>query len=120
MNATDKVFSGIEQEDLRIFELLFELHYSRLYSIAEGIVKNTEEAESVVMDVFEILWNTRNLYDDMLSVKIYLFRTVFDHSLKVIENKPLEQIIINDSTKVKKRTVVAALNNFLTICISNI
>jgi DNA-directed RNA polymerase specialized sigma24 family protein len=105
MNDPNLLFSGIEQKDLYVFELLYEIHYSRLCSIAERIVKNQAQAEIIVMNVFGILWNTRMKYDNLLRVKSFLFRSVFDHSLNVVGNNLPGQIIIHVSEKVKERTV---------------
>lgn len=52
MRPDEQLIAGLRQGDRRAFDLLFERHHARIYSVALGILRNEAEAEDVVQDTF--------------------------------------------------------------------
>jgi RNA polymerase sigma-70 factor, ECF subfamily len=49
----------IREGDMRSFELLFNTYFKGLHLYALDLVRNTEDAEEIVQDVFYALWDKR-------------------------------------------------------------
>ncbi|UGU15441.1 RNA polymerase sigma-70 factor [Sinomicrobium kalidii] len=50
----------LENNSSGAFELLFKLYYDKLYHIAKSYVRNEQDAEEIVQDVFLKMWERRN------------------------------------------------------------
>lgn len=63
-------------------------HYSdRLYQFALSIVKNAEDAEEIVSDVFLNIWLLRKQLPDSSQFTFYLYRAVKNTSLNYLKKK---------------------------------
>lgn len=80
------VIRRIKAGDSGAFEELYKLHYYSLRMYAK-LMLSDREAEDVVQDVFINLWLHRETLNEALSVRAYLFRSVYNSSLNVIRNK---------------------------------
>ncbi|MDR2037359.1 MAG: RNA polymerase sigma-70 factor [Bacteroidales bacterium] len=73
--------------DLKSFEDIYLTYFSGLYNYAFTIIKDTNEAKDVVSDVFMKLWEERNTRIIDLSLKAYLFKSVYNRCLNVLKHK---------------------------------
>lgn len=80
-------YNRLPSNEIKTFELLYKNYYVYLCCIAEQIVKNREDAEEVVADVFIKLWNKRDSADSIISIKAYLIRAVRNTALNYKEKK---------------------------------
>lgn len=53
----------IVEKDLRAFSLFYDAYAHTIYSLAVRIVRNSQEAEDVVQQVFLQVWNKASQYD---------------------------------------------------------
>jgi len=65
--------SMLQKGDLRAFDKLYHFYSPKLYRFAFSLLKNNEDAEGIVQEVFLILWKKRNEIDLTKSFKSYLF-----------------------------------------------
>jgi RNA polymerase sigma-70 factor (family 1) len=65
--------SMLQKGDLRAFDRLYHFYSPKLYRFAFSLLKNNEDAEGIVQEVFLILWNKRTEIDATKSFKSYLF-----------------------------------------------
>jgi RNA polymerase sigma-70 factor (ECF subfamily) len=72
--------------DIEGFERLFRAHYSRLCSYANLFLNDPEAAEDVVQEVFFKLWKNREVVTIHTTLKSYLFRSVRNGCLNLIEH----------------------------------
>lgn len=72
--------------DIDTFERLYEKYYVYLCMIALHIVRNKDDAEEIVSDVFVRLWNSADRLKEIRSVKAYLVKAVHNTSLNYIEH----------------------------------
>ena len=68
------------------FEEVFKTYFKPLTAFAYKFVKDTDEAKSIVHDVFMKLWEKRDDIDMSRSVKSYLFTSVNNRSLNFIRD----------------------------------
>ncbi|MXV50307.1 RNA polymerase sigma-70 factor [Pedobacter sp. HMF7647] len=101
------------------FRRLFDLHFRRLYNFSLKFLKNSEQAEEVVQDVFLTIWINRRKINDELSVLPYLYTITRRLSLNalrriatsqkaidqlwthmaVLTNETEETVLLNDLTQ---------------------
>lgn len=63
------------------FETLFKLHFKALHAYAITILRDEEDAEEIVQQVFLKLWEKRHSLSIEISVKAYLYKAVYHHCL---------------------------------------
>lgn len=79
-------------------EYLFKTYYKRLYQVAFQIVRNEENAEDIVQEVFIYIWNKKDELNITTTVEGYLVKSTINKALTFIEkNKKMLKIELNDS-----------------------
>jgi len=79
----NKNISSLKKQD---FEEVFKTYFKPLTAFAYKFVKDTDDAKSIVHDVFIKLWEKRNDIDTEKSVKSYLYTSVNNRSLNYIRD----------------------------------
>ncbi len=77
----------IRQGDRDEFESLFRSSYASLVRYARSIIKDHDEAEEIVQDLFFRLWSDREKTRMETSVNGYLFRAVHNKCMHYIEHR---------------------------------
>lgn len=102
MRRTEKIdnvelLQKIAEGDEQAFQVLFESYRSRLYHYMLGIVKSTEIAEELVIDVFMKLWTGREMLTQIENMDAFLFRVACNKSIdflrKAAKNPEVTNII---------------------------
>ncbi|MDR2910711.1 MAG: RNA polymerase sigma-70 factor [Bacteroidales bacterium] len=86
----EKLNSG----DLVAFDQIFHLYSKRLYGFAFKYLKNKEESEELIQDVFLIIWETRKSIKKDESFKNYLFTITYHNIVHVFRRKQIGLKII--------------------------
>jgi RNA polymerase sigma-70 factor, ECF subfamily len=73
--------------DEKAFNVLFKIYYSPLCRYAYDILKGTEIAKEIVIDLFVKIWGTRETFTVTSSLKGYLYRSVHNLCLNHIRDK---------------------------------
>ena len=84
------IFERIRSNDIKAFEELFHIFYGPLCSYALRFLSQSEEAEEVVQDIFVKLWEKRNEIHIDASVQNYLFRSVRNQCLNLIQHQKIK------------------------------
>ncbi len=87
------------KQQLLFLEALFKRYYKPLRSYAFRFVNNKDLSEDIVQDVFFELWNKKEYirFEEENSVKSYLFKSVFNRSVNILnsgylkDSLPLEE-----------------------------
>jgi len=92
---------NIEQSDRKLtrdgLQALMNLYSHGLFLFVRGIVRNNETAEELVSDVFVKIWNKRDQFASIRSIKSYLFILARNESISYIRrNKRLKIINIEE------------------------
>lgn len=83
-NCDQEPLASAPGADIYTFERLYEKYYVYLCMIAMHIVRNKDDAEEIVSDVFVRLWNSPDRLKEIRSVKAYLVKAVHNTSLNYI------------------------------------
>ncbi len=87
VSRTDaELISGIREGSEHAFEELFRGYYPRLSRYALSLLKDLDEAEEVVQNVFLNIWEKKESLEITLSLKSYLYRAVHNFCLNRIKH----------------------------------
>jgi len=78
---------GIRQKNKESFEQLYKLYYKKNYLLAYKYLRNQEQAEEIVHDVFLKLWNNGREISIKQSLGAYLSRSIINGSLNLIKQQ---------------------------------
>lgn len=70
---------SLKHGDKKAFEAIFNKYKSKLYFYALGYLQSKEEAEEVVQNAFVSLWEYRQMLNELLSIKNFLYKCVINH-----------------------------------------
>jgi RNA polymerase sigma-70 factor (family 1) len=91
--STDpEIVNAIRRGDQAAFENTFRKYYNRLCNYANGLLKETDEAEEVVQTVFLTIWEKRSDLEITLSLKSYLYRAVHNHCLNRFKHATVREV----------------------------
>lgn len=85
-NCDQEPLSLAPEANIETFEKLYEKYYVYLCMVALHIVRNKDDAEEIVSDVFVRLWNSAGRLKEIRSVKAYLVKAVHNSSLNYIRH----------------------------------
>jgi len=80
-------FAPIASGDRTAFEQLFRTHYGPLCAFAVQYVKDGDQAEDLVQDLFFRLWQDRERTSVTTSLKAYLFTAVRNRCLNAVKSQ---------------------------------
>jgi RNA polymerase sigma-70 factor, ECF subfamily len=78
--------SQLRQGDVVTFENIFKSNYKNLCFYAESLVGEKAAAEEIVGDFFLKLWENHKTIDIQITIKAYLFTSIYNSSLKYLEH----------------------------------
>ena len=98
-DQNELIVSKMATDFAKGFQSLFLAYYKPLSRIAEKMI-GTEFAEDVVQDTFLMIWNNKLNFENVLSLKSYLYTTVHNKCLNVIRtNQQLEKYKVEQPTE---------------------
>ncbi len=89
----------ISKGDKKAFEEIFRLYYQVLCNYAGSLLKDNDEAEEVVQNIFYNIWNKRETLEINTSIKSYLYRAVHNDSLNKIKHTKVRTMYAEDYKK---------------------
>ena len=85
LTETDKyLVSAIQKGDYQAFKMLFDSYYPGLCRFARRYVRVNETAEDLVSDLFVKLWEQPRAMAANVSLKGYLYRSVYNSSMNYL------------------------------------
>lgn len=81
------IIARIRQGDVQQFESLFRSSYVALVRYARTLVRDQDTAEEIVQDLFFRIWKDKEKIKIESSLNGYLFRSVHNRCLHLIEHK---------------------------------
>lgn len=73
------------------FEVLFKTHYKALHAYAAVILKDEDDAEEIVQQLFLKFWEKRELLAVQTSLKAYLYKCVYHDSLNYLKHQKVKE-----------------------------
>jgi len=83
--SEQEIISAIREGNEGIFEETFRKYYQSLCTYANSMLKEIEEAEEIVQNLFLGIWEKREELEISISLKSYLYRAVHNHCLNRIK-----------------------------------
>jgi RNA polymerase sigma-70 factor (ECF subfamily) len=99
-----KLLKKLIQGDAYSFDEIFERFNEKVYAFSIGILKNKQDAEGVVQEVFYILWKERTKLKVIESLDAWIFAVSFNIIRKHFRRLARERKLLNNLTE-------AALSN---------
>ena len=110
-NLDDKVIiDKLKKGDVLSFDEIFKKYHKKVYYFAFSYLKNKEEAEDIVQEVFMNLWRYRSQVNENYLFSRYIFKITYNATCKRFrkqssDKKQLEEIlqglsIEDNSTKI--------------------
>lgn len=113
--AENILIEKIKNGDKTAFESIFKSYYNQLCSYANKFVKDIDNCEEIVQEIFFQVWQNKNKIVIQTSLKSYLFRSVHNSCLNYIKHKYIEQKHIESTLFENKNSS----QNFIDIVESN-
>lgn len=87
----DQLITTLRAGDIAAFEMLFRTYYQSLCNYAYTFVRDREEAEEVVQNVFTNVWEKRDNLSIHTGVKPYLYAMVRNACLNLLKHEKIKQ-----------------------------
>ncbi|NGF55946.1 sigma-70 family RNA polymerase sigma factor [Parapedobacter sp. SGR-10] len=98
VNLSNELVVKFQQGDTLAFKQLFESFSRQMLYVAQNIVKDSQVADEILSDGFLKLWEARDQFHTINSVKAYLYVVIRNASLnhvqaarQRIDHKPLDE-----------------------------
>lgn len=110
--------SKLKEGDVVSFDNIFKKYHEKVYYFANSYLKNKEEAEDVVQEVFMNLWRYRDQINEQYVFSKYLFKITYNSTCKrfrkrASEKKHLEEVAQNTSIEDDSTKLDIEYNNLL-------
>lgn len=79
------------------FERIFREYYPWLVNYASRILHDAELSKDLVQETFYKLWDNQKLLDPSLSIKAYLFKTLYTACIDQLRHRKVEARFINEA-----------------------
>lgn len=90
-NTTDARLTYLIKTGVKeAFQELFERYGPRIYQFSYSYLKNGEDAEELVQDVFLKIWEKRDSLDDSKNIKSFIFKVAVNAIYDFIRRKNIE------------------------------
>ena len=94
----------LQRGNSKAFEALYLRYHSRLYNYANRILKNKQEAEGLVQEVFISIWENHEKLDVSKSFSGFIFRIARNKVLNIIKQNLTHQVYtkyVSENDKVR-------------------
>src|SRR5450759_2005047 len=112
------IIKNLKRGDVLSFDNIFKKYNKKVYYFAISYLKNKEEAEDVVQDVFMNLWKYRDQINEYHVFSKYLFKITFNATCKkfrkqATDKKQLEEVMKNIIIEDNSTNLDIEYNNLL-------
>ncbi len=90
LNNTD-IVNGVRNRDKQVFEIIFNQFSPSMFSIALRYLRDQDEAQDIVQDVFLNLWRAADNLDERAPIQHYLARATVNTCLNRIKKTQRQQ-----------------------------
>jgi RNA polymerase sigma-70 factor, ECF subfamily len=84
----------IQKDDRVAFYHIYERYSKRLYGFVLRYIKQKEDAEEIVQEVFVKIWETRNKIDAYSSFEAFLFTIAYNTTISLLRKRTNEKIYL--------------------------
>lgn len=84
------LYNKVKRGDIKSFEIIFREYYKKLVEYAFIHLKDIDNAEEIVQDLFYQLWNKKEKLEISTSLKSYLYRSVHNNCLLRLQHESIK------------------------------
>ena len=88
VNSFSPAMVGVNSET--VFEEVFKTHFKKLHAYAYTMLKDEDEAEEIVQNMFYKLWEKREKISELQSLNAYLYRAVYNDCLNYLKHEKVK------------------------------
>ena len=112
------IINKLKKGDVLSFDSIFKKYNKKVYYFAISYLKNKEEAEDVVQEVFMNLWKYRDQINEYYVFSKYLFKITYNATCKKFrkqasDKKQLEEVLKNIILEDNSTNLEIEYNNLL-------
>ena len=85
------LYNKVKKGDIKSFEIIFKEYYEKLVEYAFIHLKDLDNAEEIVQDLFYQLWNKKEKLEISTSLKSYLYRSVHNNCLLRLQHESIKR-----------------------------
>lgn len=90
-DTISKLIEQVKNDSSFAFQVLFERYSAKIYHFALGYLKNKDDAEEIVQEVFLKIWKSREKLETSKSFESFLFTIAKNAILNTIRKSKYEQ-----------------------------
>ena len=99
-----KIIERFKLDDMYAFDIIYRAYNKKVFLFAYSIIKEKEDAEGIVHDVFIKIWEEKHKIDEYLSFESYLFTITHNTTLSLIRLKLKEKKYVEHLKSIQKIT----------------
>jgi RNA polymerase sigma-70 factor (family 1) len=112
------IINKLKEGDVLSFDNIFKKYNKKIYYFAKSYLKNREEAEDVVQEVFMNLWKYRDQINEYYVFSRYLFKVTYNATCKrfrkqASDKRQLEEVLHNIIIEDNSTNLDIEYNNLL-------
>ncbi len=90
-----KTISRLKEGDLLAFDEIYSRYSNRLFCFVLKLIKQEQDAEEIVQEVFLKLWRSRDKIDLHTSFDSFVFTIAYNHTMSMLRKRVHEQKYLN-------------------------
>lgn len=91
----EQIIAAVNQKDQHGWELFYDRYYAALCSFVASILKQQEDVEDLVQEIFIAIWEGNRIFSDSKELTNYLYRACYNNALLYIRNHQLHDTILD-------------------------
>lgn len=91
MKESVKIIENIKNGNEDSFKELFDIYNRRLYYFVFKYLRNKEDSEEIVQEIFLKIWRDRSKLDPGLSLKSFLFTIAYNSTMNAIRKRAFNE-----------------------------
>ena len=95
--SDDSLALHLKNGDEKAFEIIFNQYKAKLYFFALSYLRSSSETEEIIQNVFLSLWEHKQLINETLSIKNYLYKITVNHVYNHLKHEAVRQKFIDYS-----------------------
>ena len=103
-NPNKELLILLKKGDVIAFDNIYEIYSKRLYGFVLRYVKQKEDAEGIVQEVFIKIWETRNKIDIYSSFDSFIFTVAYNTTISILRKKVSETKYLDQLKSVQQIT----------------
>ena len=113
LNEIHNILNEFKEGREEGFNYFFNSCYKPLYFFASRYVKDVHAAEDIITESFIKLWDKRGIFETEQGIKAYLYKTVYNASIRWLQNQQRKTFHLSSYTKQNDITEQPYLNNII-------